>query len=186
MRPRHGVVLAGGASRRMGRDKALLEIAGEPLLARQVALLRSVGLEPLVAGRPSPADAAWRGLPDRTPGEGPLAAVVGVLAELRSPVLVVAVDAPRLRGAHLAWLLAQADAGPGVVAAGADGPDPTFAIYAPEALPAAEVLLAQGRRALHRLIPAAGLRVAALPPALTDGLRGCNTEAEWRAFVDEG
>ena len=80
-----GAVLAGGASSRMGADKAFIEIAGEPMVVRAVGALRAAGTEPtLVVG----GDAARLGdlgldtVADRYPGQGPLG---GVLTALGSP-----------------------------------------------------------------------------------------------------
>ena len=80
-----GVVLAGGASSRMGADKAFIEIEGEPMVVRAVGALRAAGAEPaLVVG----GDAARLGalgldaVADRYPGQGPLG---GVLTALGAP-----------------------------------------------------------------------------------------------------
>src|SRR5579862_376258 len=92
------VILAGGQSSRMGRDKARLEIGGWPLLARQIQLLRKVGVEEIfVSGRPDQ-DYAEFGCPvlsDRFAEAGPLAGIERALAEASLPwLLVVAVDMP--------------------------------------------------------------------------------------------
>src|SRR6266446_2968166 len=52
-----GLVFAGGKSERMGRDKALVSIAGRTLLERAVATLREAGGTPLVLGAPREAAA---------------------------------------------------------------------------------------------------------------------------------
>jgi molybdenum cofactor cytidylyltransferase len=46
--PVAGVVLAAGASRRMGRNKLLFDLGGEPVVARAVRIAESAGLDPLV------------------------------------------------------------------------------------------------------------------------------------------
>src|SRR5262245_23173248 len=84
-----GVILAGGASTRMGRDKALLEIEGETLLARAARRLGEVCEEVLVAdaGR-------FGGIPDG-PGRGPAAGLLGAArARPGRALLVLAVDLP--------------------------------------------------------------------------------------------
>lgn len=85
-------VLCGGASRRMGRDKALLEVAGRPMVARVVAAARAAGAaEVITVGGDEPGiRAALAGLggptarhvPDRHPGEGPLGGLLTALAAL--------------------------------------------------------------------------------------------------------
>ena len=77
-----GVVLAGGASRRMGRDKSLIPIDGVPMAVRVVTALQDGGCRPVrVIGGDTAALIAL-GLaaePDAYPGEGPLGAIAAVL-----------------------------------------------------------------------------------------------------------
>ena len=74
-----GFVLAGGRSSRMGRDKALLELDGETLLARGLRLLSEVCVEVAIAGG-SPGLARYgRLVPDEKAGEGPLSGIVAAL-----------------------------------------------------------------------------------------------------------
>lgn len=91
-----GVVLAGGRSSRMGRDKALIEVEGATLLERAVQRLRPHVREVLVIGDP-----ALYGhlhpqvLPDEVSGQGPLGGIVTALKRARYVrVLVLACDMP--------------------------------------------------------------------------------------------
>ncbi len=101
-----GVVLAGGASRRMGRDKALVDVAGRPMLDWAVDALGTVATEVVVAGEPRP---LWRNRlrfieDDGAPRRGPLAGIVAVMeqADRDALLLVVGVDQPWVRPATLA------------------------------------------------------------------------------------
>jgi molybdenum cofactor guanylyltransferase len=93
-----GYVLAGGASRRMGRPKAALVLAGETLLARQIRLLRAVSRPVAVVGYVG--DRAALGVPafgDEFPGGGPLAGIYTGLRHARREFnLFVACDLPFL------------------------------------------------------------------------------------------
>jgi molybdopterin-guanine dinucleotide biosynthesis protein A len=104
------VILAGGQSSRMGRDKATVELGGQTLLARQLALARGVGAtEIFISGRAGfdYGVTAARILTDRFPNAGPLAGIERALAEMSaSQLLVLAVDMPRLT-AELLQKLAQ-------------------------------------------------------------------------------
>jgi molybdopterin-guanine dinucleotide biosynthesis protein A len=100
---RLGVVLAGGRSRRMGTDKALLRWQGRTWLDRARRLLREAGAERvIVLGRPEAAD----GLADPVPGGGPAVNLAGLMARLApgTRLLVVPVDMPALDAAVLADL----------------------------------------------------------------------------------
>lgn len=77
-----GYVLCGGASRRMGRDKALVEVDGVALARRVADALWSAGAGRVVAVGGDADALAGRGLhvaPDRWPGEGPLGGLVTAL-----------------------------------------------------------------------------------------------------------
>ncbi len=91
-----GFVLAGGLSRRMGRDKALLEIRGQTLLSHMVQLLSTVTASVRVVGRDD--------LPDRIVDCGPLGGILTALEITESPMnLIVAVDLPKMSAEFLAW-----------------------------------------------------------------------------------
>lgn len=116
-----GVVLCGGASRRMGRDKALLELDGEPMAARVAAALRRAGAaEVLAVGGDLPRLRAL-GLdarPDRWPGAGPLPATITALAVASEElVLVVGCDLLRPSEAAMAATVAALEGDPDALGA---------------------------------------------------------------------
>ena len=83
-----GAVLAGGASSRMGADKAFIEIEGTPMVVRAVGALRAAGARPtlVVGGDAARLDAlGLDAVPDRYPGQGPLGGVITALGALGSP-----------------------------------------------------------------------------------------------------
>lgn len=88
---RQGIVLAGGASRRMGTDKASLLINGETLLARIVRELQAAGYEPVVLG--GACLPGCRFIPDDESGSGPLNALRG-FAPQEGLVFVASCDLP--------------------------------------------------------------------------------------------
>jgi CTP:molybdopterin cytidylyltransferase MocA len=105
-------VLAGGSSRRMGRDKATLRVGGTELARAAIRAAAAVA-EPVVLvapdGHPAATLAGRAGVgwvPD--PGEGPLAALAAALRATRAPhLLVLAADHPDLRPELLALLVAE-------------------------------------------------------------------------------
>lgn len=148
-----GLVLAGGESRRMGRDKALLRLpGGEKLLERQARVLREAGAtRVLVSTRPGRDYGAVAGdlVFDAVADAGPLA---GITAGLRAArvglVLVLAVDMPRAEPGHLRELLRQVESDPtrGVVPVCDGIIEPLMALY-PAALAASvEEAMSAGRR----------------------------------------
>jgi len=90
------VILAGGRSRRMGRDKAGLPVGDRTLIEHLAHRLRPVVDETIVAGGSASLELAGvRRIDDRQPGMGPLAGMhAGFLAARHSLVWVVACDLP--------------------------------------------------------------------------------------------
>lgn len=100
-----GAVLTGGASTRMGTDKAFLPAPRDGRLLARVAVdaLREAGAtEILAVGGDgdrllADVDARLKLVPDGWPGEGPLGAITTALAAAREPIVVVlACDLPRV------------------------------------------------------------------------------------------
>ena len=88
------VILAGGASRRMGSDKAALDWHGRPLLEHLVAVARAAGAGDIAVAGPRAPEGVER-LEDAVAGHGPLGGILAALRQ-RERVLVIACDMPRL------------------------------------------------------------------------------------------
>jgi molybdenum cofactor guanylyltransferase len=125
-------VLAGGQSTRMGRDKALLEVGGRPLVERTVEMLRALGLNPRICGsRPDLACFA-EVLPDNFPQCGPLGGIEAALAASDSELnLFVPVDLPGLPSGFLHWMMGRAETSQAVatIPRYSDRDQPLCAVY---------------------------------------------------------
>lgn len=101
-------ILAGGRSRRMGRDKALIEIGGRPMLARVIERIRPLFEDLSVIGGDSGKYGSF-GVPvhgDMRPGCGSLGGMYTALATAASPVVFCAAcDMPFLSPDLVAFLL---------------------------------------------------------------------------------
>lgn len=99
-----GFVLAGGASRRFGRDKALVEFDGEPLIARLCRVLQVATGAPvrIIGDAETYRHIGVECIADRWPGEGPLGGIITALNassdsnELNSWILIIGCDMPFL------------------------------------------------------------------------------------------
>lgn len=151
-----GAVLAGGESRRMGRDKARLRVGAERLWQRQVRILVEAGAEPVVVVRRPGQRALGREVPhvrDGFPGAGPLAGLEAALRATEAAwVAVLAVDMPAMDAAWFRRLRRRCRAGVGAVGQGPEGFEPLAAIYPREALPAVVRRLGRGERSMQALV----------------------------------
>lgn len=152
-----GIILTGGASRRMGRDKASIRIgaSGQTLARRTEDLLRQVAEPAVEVGS---GHTTLRAVREDPPGGGPLAAVAAGWAALaagqwRGPALVVATDLPKMNVALLDWL-ARHPAARSVVPVSRRRVQPLCARYRPEDLDLAALLCREGRTAMNDLIAA--------------------------------
>jgi molybdopterin-guanine dinucleotide biosynthesis protein A len=148
-----GLVLTGGASRRLGVDKAMLRVDDE-LLAERVARVLAAVADPVIEVGPG-----YTALPatrEDPPGDGPLAALVAGAAALRAravagPAVVLAVDLPFVDEATVRWLATHES--PDTVVPFVDGePQTLCARYSEDALIAAAGVVASGKRSLRALL----------------------------------
>ncbi len=150
-------ILAGGASRRMGRDKASVEFAGLPMAQRVARALGECVERVRVVVRPgekSPLDLAV--IEDAHAVRAP---IVGLAAALHgcesSAVLVCACDLPEIDPRLVLALLSfmPAVGGPEIVApVGPDGPEPLLAIYRPTLLQRIEKQIRTNDLSLQKLL----------------------------------
>jgi molybdenum cofactor guanylyltransferase len=161
-----GFLLAGGASRRMGRPKTGLVLGGETMLGRQIRLLRAVSRQVFIVG----ATARFAGgvdgpvedlgvtiFGDELPGRGPLAGIATALGRTRTDFnLILSCDLPWIGAAFLRFLCRRAFKG------GADvtlpvsrggGDEPLCAVYRRRAFRAIRATLAAGQNQVSRSFP---------------------------------
>ena len=112
-----GYVLAGGGSTRFGRDKALVEFDGAPMLLRMRALLGAVTKEVNVIAAPHKySELGIMGISDRWDGQGPLAGIITALLTTKGTGgeaewnLIIGCDMPFLTREWLVYLVQRAQA----------------------------------------------------------------------------
>ena len=151
-RPPIGVILAGGAGRRLGGDKALASLAGRPLISYALSSMAAAVREVAVVAKPvtalpafEPEVSVWR------EPESPSHPVVGIVEALRRAdgraVVVCAADMP-LVGVEVLRSLARADAGSSMALVACDGDgalQPALARYEAGALNVLERALGSDR-----------------------------------------
>lgn len=148
------IVLAGGQSRRMGRDKASVVLAGRTLLQRVVDAVATVVDEVIVVGAPGrdlPVVECARPLrlvSDPVEAQGPLAGLIaGLEASAAERFVVVACDQPLLDPALLRLLLGRLEGASVAVPVIEGRPQPLGSAVRHEVLPALQAAFAEGERA---------------------------------------
>ena len=140
-----GVVLAGGRSRRLGRDKAVEPFQGQPLIRRVIDRVSQVTQEIVVVvadparGQSLPLEAAHRVALDRYPDTGSLGGIFsGLWAARHQWALVVSCDMPFLNPDLLRHMLTLRRGADAVVPVVEGRPEPTHALYSRRCLLAIE------------------------------------------------
>jgi len=160
-----GVILAGGESRRLGRNKALLRIGGRALIERVVEAIAPLTAEVIVVVA-SPEQAAALPLPptarvvsDRYPGCGSLGGIFSGLAASREPwILAMACDMPFLNPALLRHLMTARRGVDAVVPYLEGQPQPLHALYRKTCLAPIEGMLRSGQLKIASLFTAVRVR----------------------------
>jgi len=151
------VLVTGGKSTRMGKDKALLSLQGSHLMLwqRQLRTLEDLQPEEIFWSGP-----AREGLPahvrvvvDTVPDAGPLAGISACLELLQSELLIVlAIDLPFLSATYLQRMLDRCAKARGIVPRHKDYYEPLAAIYPKTLAVTAAAQLSTGRYALQEFV----------------------------------
>lgn len=152
--------MCGGASTRMGRDKALLEVEGERLVDRVHARLHTVA-DPILFATATPGRLGPLPGPevaDPIPEAGPLGAIAAGLAAAPAPLLAVAaVDMPFVSGAVFRVLASLRTDEDVVVPVDAHRPQVLHSLFATTAEGAIQRAIEEGRYGVRAVL--AGLKV---------------------------
>lgn len=149
------VILAGGMSRRMGRDKAALPFGEETMLSHLVRLYRPyfdvTAVSVNAAGRFDTYGA--REVVDRRPGDGPLAGLEAAFLDTEADLIfLTATDLPLGDPALAQYLMAARGGHDACLIRSAQGLEPLFAVYSSACLGAVRRALEEGRRSMFHML----------------------------------
>ncbi len=168
--PIAGAILSGGASRRFGSDKALAPTPSGPLAGVALQALRAAGLDPvvLIAGSAELSAAlAIPSVPDRTPGDGPLAGLGTALswASGVSRIVVVPCDMPGITPAVIRSLVQAGDNATASVASLNGQPHPIIGCWPTSRAAAINALLRSGERRMRSALDSGSYVLVDAPEA---------------------
>jgi molybdopterin-guanine dinucleotide biosynthesis protein A len=161
------IILAGGRSKRMGKDKALLPLPGHEQITfvdHVATLLATVGREVLLVARDATSALDYvslanvRIVTDQVPDQGPLMGLYSGLSAMHpaaTHALVVAVDMPFVQPALLTYLLSHLQPNAILMPVVQSAPQVLLAVYPRSILPIVEECLRQGRHDLRVLLKVA-------------------------------
>lgn len=149
-----GILPAGGRSRRMGRDKALINLAGDLVVARVLSQLRECADDIYIIGdRPERfVDLGVRVLPDDRPGLGVLGGIAtGLRVAGEGIVVCVACDMPFVDAELMGYLVDSVGSADGAIVRTPHGFEPLCAAYRVEILPALNMMISEGELAAQAI-----------------------------------
>lgn len=159
-----GVILVGGKSRRMGRDKAFLDVAGKPLVERVLAVFTEIFARVVLVGDRAErfADYGFPVLPDIYPGSSLGGLYTGLWHAETEYVFVSACDLPFPSAEVLRYLCSLKNGYDAVVPTSANGYEPLFALYSKGCLGPIRELLESGDCCAYAYYPRIRVRYVPL------------------------
>lgn len=186
-----GVILVGGKSRRMGRDKAFLPLDGMPLFERVLAVFRQLFATVVLVGGDEERFGSY-GLttyPDIYPGSALGGLYTGLSHAGTEHIFVGSCDMPFPSASLVRYLCTLREEHDCVVPETEKGFEPLFAVYAKSALPAMLELLQSGNFRIYDLYPLLDTRYVGtgeLAPYVEErSLINLNTPEEYRRVIEE-
>jgi len=180
-----GVVLAGGKSKRMGRDKANLIIGNEIILNHSIHLLQQFVHEIFISVNESKYKTINHisYLPDSIKNIGPTGGIFTALKIINNPIIVLPCDMPFVTKNHLKLLISNyiphVDA---VIASSEKGREPLLGIYAPSFLIKLEYNLKKKEYSLQKILRSSRVKFVEFREAgyITDGFFNINNPEDYK------
>jgi len=188
-----GILLAGGKSSRMKKNKAFLELEGKPLVERSLAVLKTVFSEVLISSN-KPELYTGYGVPiilDEVLGRGPLEGLYqGLKVATYDEVFFVACDMPFLRAELIHFLSSWSPEYEVVVPHLQSGLHPLHAFYHRRCLPTIKSNLEAGRLKIIDFYPTCSVRHVGETELeafsdLSKVFCNVNTPEDWSAILKE-
>jgi molybdopterin-guanine dinucleotide biosynthesis protein A len=180
------IILCGGQSRRMGSDKAMLELGGSPMIATIAAQLSGNFNEVLISGDPGKYSfPGIRTVPDMEANRGPLMGLLSTLRVSRSELnWITTCDMPEPNLAFVRKMIRRIGDYAAVVPVDANGwKQPLVGLYRKAVAETIETLLAADQHAIHDLIDS--IKVEYVP--LTSGwYKNLNTPQDYQDYLNHG
>ena len=180
------IILAGGASRRMGRDKSMLSIDGEPMISRIAKQLKKWFGGVIVGANDSELYSFLNCtiVPDKETNRGPLAGIASCIEASKTELnFIIACDIPIINLTLIEKMADVADNFDIVVPVNKDGTcEPLFAIYRRSVLPAAKKMLNAGNGRVQSLLDVVKTKTIKLAPK--ERVININTEKDYRYLHD--
>ncbi|AHF06373.1 Molybdopterin-guanine dinucleotide biosynthesis protein A [Desulfitobacterium metallireducens DSM 15288] len=185
-----GIVLAGGKSSRMGKNKAFLEFDGKPLIEKNLAILETLFSEVLISSNTPELYKSYQEkvVQDRYSGSGPFGGLHACLEESRTEyAFFVACDIPILDPALIQYMASLTEGYECVVPRTEDGMHPLFSFYNKSCLPKIEDFLKVGHFKVIDLFPFLSVRYVEEKELARFGdprllMCNVNTPEEWSGF----
>lgn len=180
------VLLAGGHSRRMGRDKAQLRWQGRTFLHHQAEKAQALGAGQILVSGYRGEDCPWPVVPDVYPERGPLGGMHACFQAAAHPLcLVLSVDVPLVPKELLHRLVqAQRTTGGDAVLACCEGRwEPLIAVYRADLAGQIEQIIRPGPAPVRQLVQSCDARFLPLGPEYRPLLQNCNDPAAYAALL---
>lgn len=181
------VILAGGQSRRMGQNKALLQLGGQSFLERVVAAATPLVKEVAVVDN-GDLEGYWEGLmwADYYSGQGPVAGIETALWHISTPyALILSCDLPLLSTQVLAYLLAQSQPHQSTIFSLRAHWQPLIGVYARTHQAIFETALQQQQLRLMDVLQKLPLQVCPCPEVWANHLSNINTLAAYQYLLHD-
>lgn len=183
-----GVILAGGESSRMGRDKAMLKVAGISLFERILRVMQDLFSNVLIAGNRQ--DLTRPGVPcypDRYPGSALGGIYTGLFEAKTHLIFVSACDMPYPDSDLIRLILAKREGYDVVVPQTPGGLEPLFALYSKACLEPIQDMLERGEYRIYDFYPQVRVRYLSVEELLSGrkwSLMNVNTPEEYHSVKE--